>query len=144
MLTLAPHLRVIAFVDGFNLYHAIDDLKQNHLKWVNLWVLCANFAPQPLLQLTKVHYFSAYATWKPSSYKRHREYVKALVAAGVVPVMGKFKEKTRTCPDCHQTRIYHEEKETDVNIALALLTGALKDEYDRALLIGDVPCSVET
>ncbi|MFO1241201.1 MAG: hypothetical protein U1E64_12690 [Sphingomonadaceae bacterium] len=26
--------RVIVYIDGFNLYHAIDDLGQPHLKWL--------------------------------------------------------------------------------------------------------------
>jgi hypothetical protein len=35
--------RVICFVDGFNLYHAIHYLKAPHLKWVNLWSLASVF-----------------------------------------------------------------------------------------------------
>jgi hypothetical protein len=27
---------VIAYIDGFNLYHAIDDLEKPHLKWLDL------------------------------------------------------------------------------------------------------------
>lgn len=35
--------RVICYIDGFNLYHAIRDLKQPYLKWVNLWTLASVF-----------------------------------------------------------------------------------------------------
>ena len=31
--------RAVAFIDGFNLYHAICALEANHLKWVDLWAL---------------------------------------------------------------------------------------------------------
>ena len=31
--------RVAVYVDGFNLYHALDDLAENHLKWLDLWSL---------------------------------------------------------------------------------------------------------
>jgi len=34
--------RVSVYVDGFNLYHAIDDLKNNTLKWLNLALLGQN------------------------------------------------------------------------------------------------------
>ncbi len=35
--------RVISFIDGFNLYHAIANLKRPHLKWLDL--LTKSFDP---------------------------------------------------------------------------------------------------
>jgi hypothetical protein len=32
-------MRVACYLDGFNLYHAIDDLQKPHLKWVDLEAL---------------------------------------------------------------------------------------------------------
>ena len=128
-------MRVVAFVDGFNLYHAVDDLRINHLKWLNIKALCEQFISSPDLNLEKVLYFSAYATWLPDAYKRHREYIKALRAVGVETVMGRFKEKDRKCLKCGAEWKGHEEKETDVNIALYLAIGAFQNWYDRALLI---------
>ena len=46
--------------------------------------LCRRLQP---LSLVEVFYFSAYATWRPNSYRRHREYVRALQATGVTIVM---------------------------------------------------------
>lgn len=129
--------RVICFVDGFNLYHAILNLKQPHLKWVNLWALASVFIRPRSQQLQFVYYFSAYADWLPNSKARHLRYVKALIAKGVTPVMGKFKPKDRKCPECNYKWQAHEEKETDVNIALALVNLAYQDKYDRALLISN-------
>src|SRR3982751_2313408 len=106
-------MRVTAFIDGFNLYHAVDDLHLNHLKWVNLRLLCEQFAPAPRYSLGQIIYCSAFATWLPDAYKRHREFVSALEAAGVTPIMGRFKVKDRRCRLCGQTGQYHEEKETD-------------------------------
>ena len=40
-------MRVTAFVDGFNLYHAIHDTGKDHFKWVDLWQVCSTFCPQP-------------------------------------------------------------------------------------------------
>ncbi len=31
--------RTLTYIDGFNLYHATDDLKEPALKWVDLWKL---------------------------------------------------------------------------------------------------------
>ena len=127
--------RVVAFVDGFNLYHAIHDLGRPHLKWVDLRRLVEAFAPRPQYVLTRVTYCSAFATWRPDAYRRHRTYVRALDATGVVTLMGKFKEKERRCRACGASWKDHEEKETDVNLALQLLDGAHRDLFDRALLI---------
>lgn len=127
--------RVVCFVDGFNLYHAIDRLKSPYLKWVDLRLLASVFIRPKSQCLIDVFYFSAYADWLPQSKKRHIQYVKALMASGVRPVMGKFKNKDRKCPKCKHKWCGHEEKETDVNIALAMLNLAYQNKYDRALLI---------
>lgn len=129
--------RVICFVDGFNLYHAIDRLNKPHLKWLNLKCLASVFIRPQSQILIDVYYFSAYANWLPKSKKRHLQYVKALTSAGVKLVMGKFKSKSRKCPKCKVRWDGHEEKETDVNIALALLNLAYKNAYDHACLISN-------
>jgi uncharacterized LabA/DUF88 family protein len=128
-------MRVSAFIDGFNFYHAVHDLGQPHLKWVNLRSLVETFAPAPQYTISNIYYFSAFATWRPGAYARHRQFIAALRAAGVVTVMGRFKEKPRGCNACGRRWVDHEEKETDVNIALHLLLKAHQDEYDRAFLI---------
>ncbi|HLA34300.1 MAG TPA: NYN domain-containing protein, partial [Rhodocyclaceae bacterium] len=138
--------RVMAFVDGFNLYHAIDDLdidpkshrprrQKQHLKWLNIWSMASAFAPPSRETIVAVHYFSAFATWLPDAHQRHREYVRALEATGVHVVMGNFKKKFRSCNSCKTTWTGHEEKESDVNIALHLLDMAYQDAYDKAFLV---------
>lgn len=129
--------RVICFVDGFNLYHAVNRLNTPHLKWLNLWALSSVFIRPKSQQLVDVIYFSAYADWIPQSKKRHAQYVKALIASRVSTVMGKFKQKDRKCPKCKHKWCGHEEKETDVNIALAMLDLAYKDKFDHAFLISN-------
>ena len=53
--------RVIAYVDGFNLYHSIDDLQKPYLKWVNLWALATSICGANET-LTKVYQFTALPT----------------------------------------------------------------------------------
>ncbi len=126
--------RVIAYIDGFNLYHAIEDLEKPHLKWVNLWKLCQDMLRKNE-KLLCVNYFSAFATWRKLAFERHQEYVKALQHAGVQPHMARFKEKPRNCNKCGAQWISHEEKETDVNLALSIVYDVFKDSFDRAILI---------
>lgn len=127
--------RTIVYVDGFNLYHAIDDLGEPHLKWVDLWSLS-----EKLLRgdqyLVAVKYFTAYATWRPASYRRHQRYIAALEARGVTPIVGRFKAKTVRChASCGRNYVTHEEKETDVNIGVHLMADSLKGRLDRALVV---------
>ena len=129
--------RVVCFVDGFNLYHAINRIGDQCLKWVDLWALSSVFVRPKSQQLVDVFYFSAYPDWLLQSKKRHVQYVKAITAFGVKPVLGKFKFKDRRCPDCGHKWHGHEEKETDVNIALAMLNLAYQDRYDHAFLISN-------
>lgn len=126
--------RVIVYIDGFNLYHAIDDLKQPHLKWLDLRALAESLLRTDE-QVKLVRYFSAYATWMPGRYARHREYVAALKARGVEANMASFKKKPRKCFSCGTTWTAHEEKETDVCIAVTMVADALTGQADRLILI---------
>lgn len=130
-----PPERVVCFIDGFKLYHAIARLKRPHLKWVNLRDLARLYVRPTSQRLEAVYYFSAYADWLPDAKRRHEAFVRAQEAHGVAPVMGKFKSKERWCSRCRRASQGHEEKETDVNIALNLLDGAYRDAYDHALLV---------
>ena len=126
--------RVTAYIDGFNLYHAIDALRRSHLKWVNLVGLAEGLTYQNE-NLIAVHYFTAYATWDSLKQARHREYVKAVEFYGAQTHVAKFKRRDRRCFRCNNQWISHEEKEADVHIATKLVADALLDRFDRALLI---------
>lgn len=132
---MATRYRVNVYIDGFNLYHAMDDLGDDTLKWVDLQLLSANIMNRSQT-LNVVKYFSAYATWRPDAYKRHRDYVAANESQGVEVILGRFKEKTLTCKSvCGNTFKTHEEKETDVNIGAHLIADALQDTFDTAYII---------
>ena len=133
-MTYAP-LRVAAYFDGFNLYHAIKNRDQPHLKWLNLRRLSEVFAPVPGCSLVAVKYFSAFATWLPDPYRRHQVYTSALSAAGVTCIMGQFKEKPAECKRCGARWVRHEEKESDVALAVELVRDAFLDLYDKALVV---------
>lgn len=127
--------RVAVFIDGFNLHHAIDALKKDHLKWLNIRTLAEEFAPSSHFEIGDVFYFSAYATWIHKEHMRHRTYVEALRTVGVTPVLGHFKTKDAGCNCCDHKWIRHEEKESDVNLALHILNEAYKNSYDTAFIV---------
>lgn len=134
--------RVSVYIDGFNLYHAICDLNEPHLKWVNLQKLSNSLIDKKSQKVICVKYFSAFANHlsnqgKHDSLLRHRAYLKALQSKGVECIMGNFaKRDLYYAGKGYRSRWRrHEEKQTDVAIALHLLRDAYDDHFDRALLI---------
>ena len=91
--------RVACYVDGFNLYHAIAELNEPHLNWLDIKALAQSLCRDGE-SIVKVAYFSAYATWLPGPYARHRQYVAALKSTGVECHIARFNEKTTYCRSC--------------------------------------------
>lgn len=127
--------RILFLIDGFNLYHSIKYNKNHHkYRWLNLEKMCQCFITKNK-KIINIFYFTAYATWRPSSMARHKIYVKALELFNIIPIFGKFKIKDRFCPNCKKEYLSHEEKQTDVNIAIKLLQEAINDSYDNAIIV---------
>lgn len=118
--------RVNAYIDGYNLYHAEVETKDNRLKWVNLRALCQHFCDEGDI-LDKVYYFTSFAYHIDGGGKdRHKIYIKDFLKDfGVEATFGffnTFEGKTT-------------EKQTDVNLALQFFEDAIKDKYDKAILL---------
>jgi len=127
--------RVMFFIDGFNVYHSLKhNVKYHKYLWLDFYALAERFTRKDDT-VSKVHYFSAYATWKPHSMKRHRMLVDALRSRGVSIVMANFKLKDRYCKICGASFKAREEKQTDVNIAVYLFKEALANSYDTAIIM---------
>ena len=133
-LTAVEKTRVYAYIDGFNLYHAIDALNRPHLKWVDLWALVASFLREDQ-QLIEVNYYSAYATWLPEEFARQRQFTAALRASGVRVHMSDFTTRTRVCFTCGASWRSHEEKQTDVRMAVDMVADALEGKLDVAAVV---------
>lgn len=133
--------KIIFLIDGFNLYHSIKKFveerrKTNKYKWIDYKKLCSLFLKNQSEEIGEVVLYTAYAYWrKNNAAGRHRAFIKAQECNGVKVVFGKFKEKDRICPVCKEMMKQHEEKETDVNIALDIIDYALKEEYDGIYII---------
>jgi uncharacterized LabA/DUF88 family protein len=127
--------RVIFFIDGFNLYHALDHNPNFHkYKWLNLSKLAKCYVKRKD-KIVDIYYFTALATWSQSKVKKHKTYIKALELEGVKVVYGKFKKRDKKCQVCKRNYRTYEEKETDVNIATKLFQLAIEGRYDIAIII---------
>lgn len=124
------------------MYHALSELKQPHLKWLNLMKLANYLIKRNTQTIVGVRYFSAFAehfnrTDKIDSLMRHRAYVRALEAKGVDCIMGNFAKRDRIYKGKGykaQWRRY-EEKQTDVGIGVHLINDAHLGRFDRAFML---------
>ena len=129
-------VRVAAYADGFNLYFGLKAKHQRKYLWLDLQALARSLL-LPGQTLEQVTYFTARVRNDLDSEQRQSDYLDALVDHSplVTIVDGRFQEKHRRCRACGATWTVYEEKETDVNIAAALIEDAMQDRYDTALLI---------
>jgi uncharacterized LabA/DUF88 family protein len=133
--------RVSVFVDGFNMYHALEgDVssrqqgKYRRYKWLDYAKLAHCFVGSQDT-MVKIRLFTSLATWDADKANRHSRYLHVLRQRGIEVVFGKFKRRDRLCQVCHRPYSTFEEKLTDVNLAVHLFRGAVLDEYDKALII---------
>jgi hypothetical protein len=134
--TLQAARRAGFYFDGFNLYHAIDGLKQPHLKWLNLYALAELIASLDGVTLvSRVVYCSAYKRDNFDKLTRHQKYVDALKLAGVDVRLGHFIGEPNNCRQCGHTWQAPSEKESDVNLALAVLDDAYTTELTDFYLV---------
>ena len=126
--------RTCFFFDGFNIYHAIKNSLDAKYRWLNLRSLAESYITKKET-INGLFYFTALANWKQDAVIRHRDYIKTLEANGITTIYGKFKNKDKYCNLCHKKYRSHEEKQTDVNIALHLLTEAIHNSYDKAIIV---------
>jgi uncharacterized LabA/DUF88 family protein len=128
--------RVVAYVDGFNLYHGLKAGYGRRYHWLDLQALVRSLL-RPGQELLEVQYFTARVRDNPDAELRQALYLEALASHSlrVRLIEGRFQDKHRECLNCGARWMAYEEKETDVNIAIAMLTDAVRDMYDTALLV---------
>lgn len=140
--------RYCFYIDGFNVYHALNDdcypypnkphdpdYRRRKYKWLDYKKLALNTVG-PADTVANICFFTTYAKWRPKeSLIRHKNYIKVLRSAGVEIIFGRFMKKHSRCHNCDTYFLTHEEKRTDVNMALRIVQDALDDIYDRAVII---------
>jgi len=127
--------RVSVYIDGFNLYHSTLQFAHPNYRWLNLLELSKRIINPKTEEIQTVYYFSAITTWNPNRAKKHLFYIHALRTVGVKDILGKFTLRDRKCPKCLACYQSHEEKKTDINIAITLLGDAILDKFDTALIL---------
>ena len=142
--------RVIAYVDGFNLYFGLKAKGWRRYYWLNLHLLSQNLL-KPGQQLVALKYFTARISASPNNPDKHKRQAIFLDAVESLPqtqvFYGHYLPKPQQCFKCGATWFSHEEKMTDVNISVELMKDAFDDAFDVALLVSavsDLSAPVET
>jgi uncharacterized LabA/DUF88 family protein len=126
--------KVIAYIDGFNLYFGIVDAGFEYCKWLNLKLLVQNLL-KPNQELIEVKYFTSRVSNNPDKQKRQSLYIEALESIGIKIIYGNYQDGNVKCLRCGHIWKSAKEKMTDVNIATAIIIDAYKNIYDVAMLI---------
>jgi len=127
--------RVITYIDGFNLYFGLREKGWHRFYWLNVQLLARNLLKfNQELVMTK--YFTARIIGSPDKEKRQSTFIEALETVPNLEIIyGKYQLNPRECTHCGFKDQVPNEKMTDVNIAVEMLSDAVKDKFDTALLL---------
>lgn len=135
--------KVYFFIDGFNLYHALDwcEAAKNpriyrRFKWIS-FIKLANcyIVDRKNDSIAGIEFFTTLPHWHPDKVLRHKLFIKVQENEGVQVVYGVFKRKDQQCKLCHKTFPTWAEKQTDVNIAVRLFQLAVEGQFDKAIIV---------
>jgi len=128
--------RVIAYIDGFNLYHGLKQHAWRQFYWIDPYRLIQNLLAEGHT-LEGVKYFTARVRAPADKRQRQDAFLEALrVRSDAEIIYGKFYKKPKTCHNCGRSWQSFEEKMTDSAIAANLVADAFRDCFDTAVLVG--------
>lgn len=130
--------RVMTYIDGFNLYFGLRDKRWRRYLWLNPRLLSSNLL-KPGQVLVGTRYFTARIAEDPRDPGKHRRQGLFLEAIEIQPETtihyGHYLRRPQQCFTCGATWMSHEEKMTDVQIAVQLLGDAVDNRYDTAIVV---------
>lgn len=142
--------KVSVYIDGFNLYHSIKDIKEVHINhkpintiqdyqkisWVNLKNLTEKYVRKIRnSQLQEIYFFTAFPKHRPTDQQeRHADYIKVLQGfCNIKIVNGKFT----TYFDHTNGKNATSEKQTDTNLAVQVMYDILLKNIDVAIVLSN-------
>lgn len=135
-------MKTNVYVDGFNLYYGA--LKGTPFRWLNIAELCHIMLPRDTV--SQIKYFTALVNPRPADpgqLTRQQIYLRALQTIPDLEIIyGHFLTHEIMMPlappqSGYARVIKTEEKGSDVNLALHLLSDGYKNAYDVAVIVSN-------
>jgi uncharacterized LabA/DUF88 family protein len=138
-------MRTMVYVDGFNLYYGL--LKDSPYKWLNIQHMCQLLMPHD--DIVGIRYFSAKVFSResdPDKHIRQQVYWRALKTIPDLEIIeGHYSEHTKWMRLAHPKPpqnnfvevIKTEEKGSDVNLAVHLLSDAYLKKYELGVVVSN-------
>jgi len=130
--------RVITYIDGFNLYFGLKSKGWRRYYWLDPRRLGAQLL-RPGQELVATKYFTARIaadSRDPDKHRRQQLFIEAIETLPETRVFyGHYLQKPQSCFACGAKWMSHEEKMTDVNVAVELLSDAFDNTFDTAIVI---------
>lgn len=127
--------RVVAYIDGFNLYFGLRAAHWKRYYWLNLQALARNLLKSGQ-ELVFTKYFTSRVSYPADKERRQSTFLDALETLNDFRVYyGHYQANPQWCRKCGDKVWVPSEKMTDVNIAVEMMSDAYEDLFDAALLI---------
>ena len=88
--------RVIAYIDGFNLYFGMREAGFDNCRWLNVKKLVGDLL-QANQELAGVKYFTSRVSNNPDKQKRQSTYIDALESTGLEIFYGNYQDGSEEC-----------------------------------------------
>lgn len=133
---MANDVRVMLYVDGFNLYFGLRTKGWKRYYWLDVQRLGEKLL-RPNQSLVGVKYFTADIRGPADKHRRQQTYLDALSTyrPNLTIMRGHYLIKKKQCRRCAYEFEMPEEKKTDVNISTQMVVDAFLDRFDVAILI---------
>ncbi len=130
--------RIIFYIDGFNFYFGLKANSWNSYYWLDYPKFAKNLSRKlENSEVVNTKYFTSRITSPSDKRIRQKDYLEVLEMRGNIDIYyGNYKENKYECTGCHRPNYIHNEKQTDVNIAVQMLVDAYQDHFDIAVLLG--------
>lgn len=127
--------RVIAYIDGFNLYFGLKAARWKRFYWLNLQTLVKTLL-KPEQELVFIKYFTSRISYPPDKQQRQSAFIEAIETLNDLKIFyGHYQANPQYCRKCGNREMIPSEKMTDVNIAVEMMSDAYQGHFETALLL---------
>lgn len=126
--------KVIVYVDGFNFYNGLKSKKWKKYYWLDVVSFFEEFM-RPHQELIEVYYFSAIPLGNSGKADRQDLFFSCnKLSSRFKLILGKYAKKSVPIGNGKSISTY-EEKETDVRIAVQMISDVVSDKCDVSILV---------